>query len=175
MSTIKSINSNSVKNVGGSGVNLGKTTSMMNNTLGQKGIPTGSVVVDGVDTDPAIASPAEFAYNNQLPIAMRFTTKLAGEDSNVLLSGASVPSLNVSVHKIESIITRRTSTSFRAGQFNLYTGQFTVAPSVVTDTFHKSVVGSEYVDSAANVSRSNAGNAVYLSGSKVPVSNRYGD
>lgn len=175
MSTVKSISSNNIKNVGGSGVNLGKSTIMVNNTLGQKGVPTGSVVVNDIDTDPALVSPAVFAYNNNHPVSMRLTTKLAGQDTNVLLNGANIPSLNVSVHKIESVITRRTSTSFRAGQFNLYTGQFTVAPSVVADTFHKSVVGSEYVDNAANVGHDNAGNAVYLSGSKVPVSNRYGN
>jgi hypothetical protein len=175
MATTKSISANSVKNRGGVGVNLGSTSTVLNNSgLGLKSAATGSIVIDGTDTDTAL-SGGVFAYNNQKPVAKRVTTSLATVVKTTLVSGASVPSLNRSVHKIESVVTRRTSTAFRAGQFNIYTGSFSVAPTVATDTFHKSVVGTTYVDSVANVSRDNPGKAVYRSGSKVPTTNSYGN
>lgn len=175
MATAKSVSANPVKNRGGVGVNLGSVSNVLNNsTLGLKSAATGSIVVDGTDTDPAL-SAGVFAYNNQKPVAKRITTSLATVNKNTLVSGASVPSLIKSVHKLESIQTRRTSTAFRAGQFNIYTGTYSVAPTVATDTFHKAINGSAYVDSVANVSRDNPGKAVYLSGSKVPVANAYGD
>ena len=175
MATTKSISANVVKNRGGVGVNLGATSTVLNNSvLGLKSTATGSIVVDGDNTDPSL-NGGVFAYNNSRPVAKRVTSSLATVSQTSLVSGASVPSLTKSVHKIESIVTRKTSTAFRAGQFNIYTGTYSVAPTVVTDTFHKSVVGSVYVDSVANVSKDNPGKAVYLTGSKVPVANSYGD
>lgn len=175
MATAKSINANPVKNRGGVGVNLGSASNVLgNSSLGLKSSLTGSIVIDGDDTDKALDSGV-FAYNHRNPVAKRVTTSLASVDQSFLLSGASVPSLTQSVHKLESIVTRRTSTSFRAGEFDIYTGSYSVAPTVATDTFHKAVVGTTYVDSVANVSRTNPGKAVYLSGSKKPVVNAYGD
>lgn len=175
MATTKSISANPVKNRGGSGVNVGSaSTTLHSSALGLPAERTGSIVVDGTDTDKALNSGV-FAYNSKSPVGMRVTSSLSTVNNNVLLSGASVPSLNVSVHKIESIITRRTSTAFRAGQFDIYTGTYTVSPTVATDTFHKAVVGTTYIDNVANVSRQNPGKAVYLSGSKVPTTNAYGD
>jgi len=175
MATTKSIDANSVKNVGGTAKNVGtKSTVLETSSLGLFAEATGSVVVDGVDTDPAL-SAGTFANNSSVPVAKRISTSLANVPNSVLQSGAAVPGLMKSVHKIESIITRRLATAIRAGHWNIYSGLFSSNPTVATDTFHKAVTGTTFVDKVANVSRSNPGVVVYRTGSKLPVTNTYGD
>jgi hypothetical protein len=163
-------NSN-IDNNSGTGVNLGNSSVLESIGQGLEALSFGSIVIDGTDTDPALAD-GEFAYNNREPVAKRVSTKIAGLENTTLLSGAAVPELIVGIHKIESIITRRQSTSFRDGDYNLYSGAFTVDPVTATDTFHKAVSSTEFIDTAANASRSNTGKLVYLVGSK-PSSRSY--
>lgn len=173
MATTKSISAKSVKNVGGTAKQIGSSsTVLVSSNLGLNTVATGSVVVDGDDTNKAV-DLGVFAYNNQTPIAKRLTSSLATVNNNVLRSGAAVPGLIKSVHKIESILTRRQATSIRDGNFNIYTGTFTVTPSVALDTFHKAVSGTTYVDKVANVNPNNPGVAVYRTGAKIPVINAY--
>lgn len=175
MATTKAISANVVKNVGGVGKNIGsQSTTLVTSGLGLDTVPTGSVVVDGTDTDKALTS-GTFAYNNAAPVAKRVTSSLATVSNTSLTSGATVPGLTKSVHKIESIVTRKLATAIRAGNWNIYTGKFTSGPTVTTDTFHKAVSGATYVDKVANVSKSNPGVAVYRTGAKNPVVNTYGD
>lgn len=174
MATTKAISANPVKNVGGTGKNIGdQSTVLESSALGLDGVATGSVVVDGTDTDPAL-SGGTFAYNNAAPVAKRVTVSLATVNNTVLRSGASVPSLTKSVHKIESIVTRRLATAIRAGYWNIYSGTFSTNPTVATDTFHKAVSSATYIDKVANVSPSNPGVAVYKTGAANPVVNSYG-
>ena len=175
MATTKAISANPVKNDGGTGKNVGDVSTVLEtSTLGANGVATGSVVIDGTDTDPAL-SGGTFAYNNQSPVAKRVTASLATVSNTTLLSGASVPSLVQSVHKIESVVTRRVATAIRAGNYNMYTGLFSSAPTVATDTFHKAVNSATYIDKVANVSVANPGVAVYKTGAVNPVVNAYGD
>lgn len=175
MATTKAIGANVVKNVGGVGKNVGSQSStLVTSGLGLDGVPTGSVVVDGTDTNKAL-SAGTFGYNNSAPVAKRVTSSLATVNNTTLRSGASQPGLIQSVHKIESISTRKLATAIRAGNWNIYTGKFTSGPTVSTDTFHKAISGATYVDKVANVSVSNPGVAVYKTGAKNPVINTYGD
>lgn len=163
-------NSN-IDNNSGTGINLGASSVLGSIGQGLEAVALGSIVVDGPDTDPALLG-GEFAYSSRDPVAKRVSTKLGGLPDTTLLSGAAVPGLIVGIHKIESIITRKQSTSFRDGQYNMYTGQFVVDPTTQTDTFHKALSATQYIDTAANANRSNTGKMVYLVGSK-PSSRPY--
>lgn len=170
MSTHKAISSASVKNNHGVGFGLRHSSPILNSVdLGLEATRTGSIVVDGTDTDPATAGV--FAYNDQLPIAKRLTTSLAGLSNDFLLSGAGEPNLIVSVHKIESITTRRTATAIRAGYFNFYTGKFTTSPTNVVDSFTGSDSTSN--DYAARVSRKLPGRLTYKLGNPAAVTVGY--
>lgn len=175
MATTKAISANATKNQGGVAVNIGTaSTTLVTSGLGLDVIATGSVVVDGTDTDKAL-SAGTFAYNNPAPVAKRVTASLATVSNTALRSGALVPGLTKSIHKIESISTRRLATAIRAGYWNIYSGTFSTDPTVATDTFHKAVSGATYIDKVANASVSNPGVAVYKTGAFSPVVNTYGD
>lgn len=174
MATTKSISANNVKNVGGVGKNVGTKSSVLSTSnLGLFSPATGSVVVDGLDTNPSL-SGGVFANNSSAPVAKRVSVELGGLPNDFLQSGAAMPGLIRGVHKIESIITRRLATSIRAGHWNIFTGIFSVSPTVATDTFHKSVDSAAFIDKVANVSESNPGSVIYRTGSKTPVVNTYG-
>lgn len=175
MATTKSISANAVKNQGGVAKNIGTTsTTLVTSGLGLDVVATGSIVVDGTDTDKAV-SAGTFAYNSSAPVAKRVTILLSGVSNTFLRSGALVPGLTKSIHKIESVSTRRLATAIRAGYWNIYSGLFTTPPTVATDTFHKAVSGATYIDKVANASSSNPGVAVYKTGAVSPVVNAYGD
>ena len=138
--------------------------------LGLSSTKTGSIVVDGQDTDEAL-SAGTFAYNNNSPIAKRVTRTLSGVDNDFLLKGAARPDLIQSVHKIESIRTRRIATAIRSGFWNEYTGSWTTNPTVAVDSF----VGSDSTsnDYAARVSRNQPGNLTYKLGNPSVVTVGY--
>lgn len=122
-----------------------------------------STVVNGEDTDPA--NGGVFAYNNTRPVAMRYTTALAGVSNTFLRSGSSAPGTRRVVNKTESVRTNRYATAIRAGNYNLYTGQFSSAPTVAVDSF-----GS---DNAASPTAAVPGKLVYKIGNPVPFSKNY--
>lgn len=165
------VGNNVIDNNSGTGINLGDSSVLGSIDQGLEATATGSVVVDGSDVDPALVG-GEFAYSHRKPVAKRISTELGGLDNDTLLSGASKPELTTGIHKLESIITRRQSTSYRNGDFNYYTGKFVVAPLTPTDTFHKAVGSTTFIDTAANASRSNTGKLVYVVGPK-PSSRSY--
>lgn len=169
----KAISSQPVKNNSGYATHIGDTASLLKSL--DQGLPatrTGSVVVNGTDTDAAI-SLGQFAHNHVRPIAKIVTVEIAGLPSNVLLNAASVPSLIKGIHKIESITTTRQCTAYRNGHFNYFTGKFTTPPVTAVDTFHKAVGSVSNVDTAASVNRTNTGKLVYLIGAKRPASKAY--
>lgn len=154
----------STKNMGGVAIKAGASSTTLTDRP-VKGVDVGvyaSVVVDGVDTDPSLAGGV-FAYNDQKPVAKRITTSLATVSNKVLRSGAAVPSLQTEINKLEGIITNKTSTAFRAGNFNLYTGKYS-SITTATDSFGNDV--------EARVTRSAPGRLVYLLG-KAPVRTGY--
>ena len=154
------ITSSSTKNSGGVAIKA----SDLSTTLTDRpvaGVNVGvfaSVVVDGTDTDESVVGGV-FAYSNQKPVAKRLSTSLATVNNKVLLSGAAVPSLQTDINKLESIITNRTSTAFRAGNFNLFTGKYS-SFTTATDSFGNDV--------EARVTRSAPGRLVYKL-AKAPV------
>jgi hypothetical protein len=173
---VTDVTKTSTVNNGGSAVNIGSTSSVLSNsTLGYKGVGVfGSTVIDGTNTNKALTA-GSFAYSNQRPVGKKVSSKVAGVTNTVLESGAAQPGLVKSVHKssvkngsgniVDGVRTRRFTTAIRSGSFNIYTGQFSSAPTVAADTFAS--------DNAANVSRSNTGKLVYKAGAKVPTSVSY--
>jgi hypothetical protein len=161
----------STKNDSGAALRI-KTTGQLSSVASGLNTPTGSVVVDGTDTDKSL-SAGTFAYNNQKPVAKRVTTSLATVTKTFLRSGAARPELVVSVNKIESVDTRGIATAIRAGYWNIYSGKFTTGPTVSTDTMHKSVSGTSIIDVAANVSRSSTGRLTYMLGAGNAVKRSY--
>lgn len=159
------------KNNGGVAVNVGNSQILASRTLGATEAATGSVVVDGTDTNKAL-SAGTFAYNDQRPVAKRLTTRLATVSNSTLLSGALVPSQIRSINSINSIITNKFATAVRAGYFNVYNGKF-----VNTNTGGAysvpSATDSFPTDNAAGVSRLSPGSLTFRTGAKLPVSANY--
>ena len=157
----------STKNKGGSVIAAGSASSGVlssRRATGSNLAAFASTVVNGTNTDPANNS-GTFAYNNARPVAIRYTTTLAGISNTFLLSGSSNPSERRIVNKTESVRTNRSATSIRAGNFNIYTGQFSVAPTVASDSFG--------TDNAASPTAAVPGKLVYKIGNPVPFSKNY--
>lgn len=172
MSQITAVNGVSgTKNNSGVAVNVGNSQILASRALGATEAATGSVVVDGTDTNKAL-NAGTFAYNDQRPVSKRLTTRLATVSNSTLLSGALVPSQIRSVNSINSVITNKFTTAVRAGYFNVYNGKFVntdtggayTVPSA-TDTF--------LTDNAAGVSRLSPGSLTFRTGAKLPVSANY--
>jgi hypothetical protein len=166
MATTKSISGNATKNNGGYAVQIGTSTVLNSLGLGLDNPATGSVVIDGDDTDKSVDSEV-FAKNTQRPLGQRLS------DSPSLVGGSSYPRYFRQINSIESFDSPGTATAFRAGYFNLYTGKWSTNPTVTYDNMHKAVVGTSNIDNAAHVTRSNTGSLTYLSGSKIPVNQNY--
>jgi hypothetical protein len=107
-------------------------------------------------------SEGTFSHNHVKPLTARVTTELAGVPSTALSKTADIVSR--SIHKIESVVTNRTATAFRAG-FNLFTGRYSSLVSTVTDS-----LGS---DVAANPTMSVPGKVVYQIGKQRAVVDSY--
>lgn len=122
-----------------------------------------STVVDNNSADKAV-SGGEFAHDHVKPITKRVTTELAGVASNVLTTTAGQPGLIRSIHKLETLRTRRFTTAIRANKYNRYTGAWDAGfPVVATDSLSS--------DTAATPTRSAPGQLTYKLGQPVPVSN----
>jgi hypothetical protein len=170
MSTQKAVTSQPTKNNGGSVINAG-TDYETNPVLGSRFNSSradfgvfGSTVVEGVNTSAAV-SEGIFGKLHDI-VAKRISISLAGTLSNeALLSGAGVPSLVRSIHKLETLRSYRQSTAFRAGNFNLFTGKYSPTPTVAVDSLS--------ADSAATPTRAVPGTLVFKGGALVPVSKNY--
>lgn len=159
------VTSSSTKNDRGSVLNGGSTSVLANVALGYSDVGVfGSSVSDNNSADKALSSGV-FAYNNQSPVAKRLTKKLSTVNNNYLVSGAAVPGNVRSIHKLEVLRTRKTATAIRAGDWNIYTGQFTVQPDNVIDTLAS--------DNAANPTREVPGELTYKTGAVDPVQDNY--
>ena len=175
------VTTQSTTNNGGTAVNVGSSSSVLSNqSLGRTNTAVfASTVVSNATkdyADPALSS-GTFAYNNASPIAPRLTTTLAGSVSNTFLrSGGSDLSSRRSIHRQEKVRTTRFTTAFRAGQFNLYTGQYSPAPTNAVDAFWdvaNDTTSSTSTDNAATPTRGTPGELTYKLGKKVPVSTVY--
>lgn len=170
----------STVNNGGTAVNIGSTSSVLSNqTLGRTNndVFASRVVSDAViDYADKAVSAGTFAYNNAKPIAPRLTTTLAGSVSNTFLrSGASDMTSRRSIHRQEKVRSNRFATAFRAGNFNLYTGNYSSVTTAV-DAFwdiSNDTTSSTSTDNAATPTRTAPGELTYKLGQKVPVSTTY--
>lgn len=171
----------STKNNHGVAVKTGSASSL----LSGRGVATPATTVFGSTVVPASSTVNDYAtkalsggtfrYNNQRPLGKRLTSSLSGVNNSVLLSGALVPSLVTTINRsrvknnggtlVDGVRTRKQSTSFRAGQFNLYTGVYSPAPTVAADTY--------VTDAAATPTRSVPGQLIFRTGAKVPVTKDY--
>lgn len=115
----------------------------------------GSTVVDNSVVDKAISANV-LAKNTRTPVAPRITS--------VMLGTAGTPNLIRTPLSRTAYRTVATSTAFRNGQFNLYTGKYDPAAVSSLDTVA--------VDNAAVLSRSAPGKLVFTKGGK-PVSADY--
>lgn len=123
----------------------------------------GSTVVYGVGTEKSL-SAGVFAYDNESPVAKKLTTSLSTVSNNYLLSGAADPTERRSIHKLEVLRSRLTTTAIREGYWNEYTGQFDPGyPLVVTDSLG--------TDNAANPSRSVPGRLSFAGQSSTTTTN----
>jgi hypothetical protein len=176
--------STSTKNVGGAVINAGSTTSLVDNialgTSKDVGVFGSTVVRDTVTSGDyaAVASSGStnFAYNNQKPIALRYTTTIAGTGNTTLRSGADTPGLIRSIHRMETVRTRRLTTAIRAGNWNIYSGQFSSAPTVAVDNWYSvSAQGTSATstDNAANPTLAAPGDLTFKLGQELPVSSGY--
>jgi hypothetical protein len=142
----------------------------------------GSTVIDNDSADPAL-SAGVFGYNNERPIAKKTTLSLSTVSNNFLATGAGNPGGIRSIHKIESIRTRKLTTAIRENKWNEYSGKFdTGFPEVSEDVFYKIdtngiVIGDEPIDKAANPTRQVPGQLTYVAGNEntilVPKNDEY--
>lgn len=115
----------------------------------------GSAVVDNASVDKAVSANV-LAKNTRTPVAPKVTALMAGT--------AGTPALVRSPLSRTVYRTVRTSTAFRNGQFNLYTGKYNPAPTVTVDSIA--------TDNAAVLSRSAPGKLVFKKGPR-PTSANY--
>lgn len=118
-----------------------------------------SVVVESNTVGNAkVISGGTFAHNHVKPLMAKVTTELAGVASTAL--SKTNDTVTRSINKIESVVTNKTSTAFRSGNFNLYTGKYS---SVTTATDN---LGN---DVAANPTTGVPGRLVYQLSKPTPV------
>lgn len=124
-----------------------------------------STVIDNDNADKALDS-GTFAFDNQRPVGKKVTSSLAGVSNTVLLSGAGNPGGIRSIHKVETVTTRKLTTALRENRYNEVTGEFDAGyPEVVTDTFDS--------DDAANPTMAVPGELTYKTGAANPVTDEY--
>jgi len=157
------------KNKGGSTTRGGSLASgLLSNvsvTRYNAGVFGSTVIEDSVtvkDYAGKALTAGTFRYSARTPITALVTTTLAGVASTALRNASNVPSLTRSIHKLETLRTRRVTTAIRAGTWNIVTGTFSSAPTVAVDSLG--------TDNASIPSRTSPGDLVYVRGG-VPVRN----
>ena len=84
-------------------------------------------------------SGGTFSHNHIKPLAPKITTELGGVSNSALSKTSN--KVTRSINKIESVVTNRSATAFRAG-FNFYTGQFSSAVTTATDSLGNDVAAN---------------------------------
>jgi hypothetical protein len=118
-----------------------------------------STVVDNGWVDPANSSGV-FAHNHTKPISSLITTELAGLSNSTILTTGNDGDTIRSINKLETLRTRRFTTTIRNNKYNRFTNTFDSGfPVVATDTLA--------TDNAANPTPANPGDLVYMVGGNV--------
>jgi hypothetical protein len=156
----------STKNKGGA-VIRGGTSLLLDNVSAARSISNvfaSTVISSGstvVDYATSALSAGTFAYNNQKPVAKRYSILIAGTSNSFLQTGAARPELVRSIQKLETLRTRRLTTAIRAGYWNIYSGKFSTQPTNAVD--------SPGTDNAAVPTQAIPGQIVYMAGGKNPL------
>lgn len=162
------VTSTSTNNKGGSVINAGTSTILDNVSPSRTnvGVFASTVIPDSsttVDYATKALSAGTFAYNNQKPTAKRYSTLISGTSNTFLQSGAARPELVRSIHKLETLRTRRLTTAIRAGYWNIYSGTFSTLPTIAVDSL--------VTDYAADPTQAIPGEIVYVVGGRVVSGN----
>lgn len=155
----------STKNNHGTAKNIGSKSALLDNSaLGSSNVGVfGSKPHDGNSADKAV-SGGVFAHDHTKPIAKRMTTEIAGVSNNALKTGAGVPRLIRSIHKLEVLRTNKITSGIRSNKFNRFTGEWDAGyPQTSVDTLAS--------DRAANPTLAIPGQLTYKLGQPVPVTN----
>lgn len=193
MSTQKAIDSNSVKNSGGSVLNGGTNyefkpviTSRRNSSSVNVGV-FGSTVIDSTNGSvPQVTTSVEsspFATLNKV-VGMKISNTnvydillkgAASEKGSTSINGSNVSGVTKrkSINRMEAVRTTLWSTAFRANKFSLYTGKFVAGFPQVSNDDAMVVSGGTYQDEAADPTRSVPGRLSFKSGAKNPVVSNY--
>jgi hypothetical protein len=154
-------------------LNASSAGDVLNNVavvLNQDELPFASTVVDGENTNPALAL-GNFAYDNERPIVKGFTSTINGDSFSssaaaVRSTGNANPSLTSSIHPVSTVRTRLESTAQREGRFNGVTGKYDAGyPDVQLDDLN--------VDIAANPTRANPGRIHFAQGKRLISTSYY--
>lgn len=136
----------------------------------------GSTVVAG----PAVAkskAAGTLAHSHKLPLTFFVTDELAGVASSALANPQN-PDAWFTQSATSTAYVRQTSTAFRNGDFNIFTGKFTVAPTVLKqcmysiDTAADSCVAN-VADHSTATSAAVPGKLTFLVGGQVPSTVNY--
>ncbi len=159
------VTSTSTKNKGGAIVKAGAVNANLATSVSVSspdvGVFGSTVVQDTVTTNDYAAKSVSgntFAKNTTRPLGEKLSDPLKS-------GGTPAGSVTRSIHKLETLRTRRLTTAIRAGQWNIFTGQFSPAPTVAVDTLA--------TDSAATPTRTAPGDLVYKTGKPNPVVDAY--
>ena len=136
-----------------------------------------SRVIEGLGKTAKALGFGTFAHNHILPITFGVTNEIAGAPSASLSSnGYNHESIRNPAYLV-AIQTRRTTASYVAGQFNIFTGAFSPAPAVTLDPFFGATTGNSFsmlaTDTAVQLSDNTPGRLTYLVNGKVPHSQLY--
>lgn len=102
-----------------------------------------TVVESNLVGNAKAVSGGVFAHDHVKPLTARVTTEIAGVSSTALSKTSDV--ISRSIHKLESVVTNRTSTAFRAGNFSLYTGKYS-SITTATDNLGNDVAANPTAD-----------------------------
>jgi len=166
---LTSVTKNSTDNNGGTVKANGDTSGTFQaSSVAQNKVGVfGSTVVDNDSADKALDSGV-FAYNNEQPVAKKITTALATVSNDYLRSGAAVPGIVRSIHRLEVVRTRRLTQAIRLNKFNRYTGKFEAGypqGSNTPDEFYNISTGllqPTSTDDAASPTREHPGELTYI-------------
>ena len=96
----------------------------------------GSTVVEGLNKTSKAIAGGTFSHNHQRPLAFRTSTELAGVSSSALATAQNPSEWIHNKHPRNKVRTNQIATAIRNNQWNLYTGKWTVPPTVTNDPWY---------------------------------------
>lgn len=175
---VSPVTSTSTDNNGGTVRAGGKTSGTFTNVaIASESVGVfGSTVVDNDSADKALDA-GKFAYDNSRPVAKKVTDKLSTVDNDYLVSGAADPENRQSIHRTDSVRTRKFTMAIRQNKWNQYSGKFDPGyPQVSNDIYYNieaDDTATTPVDDAATPTRKVPGELAYMQGGANPITDTY--